>query len=240
MTDIADAEVVGTDLDVRVATTPAPAGLFNTDDPALVLKKATKVANVLKDMVDKQGMAVNISGRPYIKVDAWAALGNILGVYPKTEYTRELTSGDLTSLGWEAAVVVVNSFGVTIGRAEAQCLRAERNWKSRDDFALRSMAQTRAMGKALRMPLGWIAVLAGFEATPAEEMPAEPDDVPFEETGPVQGPREDQANRGDAGTDGASTEWAAESDVTDVLELAARVGEEEHTKTVNAIAKHRA
>ena len=34
-----------------------------------------------------------------------------------------------------------------------------------------SMAQTRALGKAYRMALGWIMKMAGYEATPAEEMP---------------------------------------------------------------------
>jgi hypothetical protein len=32
------------------------------------------------------------------------------------------------------------------------------------------MAQTRAVAKALRLCLGWIMALAGYEATPAEEM----------------------------------------------------------------------
>ncbi len=37
-------------------------------------------------------------------------------------------------------------------------------------FQLRSMAQTRAMAKAFRSVLGWVAVLAGYRATPAEEL----------------------------------------------------------------------
>jgi hypothetical protein len=40
-------------------------------------------------------------------------------------------------------------------------------------YAIRSMAQTRAISRALRAPLGQIIVLAGYEATPAEEMPAD-------------------------------------------------------------------
>lgn len=37
-------------------------------------------------------------------------------------------------------------------------------------FQLRSMAQTRAVAKALRFALGWVVVLAGYKATPAEEL----------------------------------------------------------------------
>ena len=36
------------------------------------------------------------------------------------------------------------------------------------------MAETRATGKAMRVALSWVMALAGYEATPAEEMPAEP------------------------------------------------------------------
>ena len=37
-------------------------------------------------------------------------------------------------------------------------------------FQLRSMAQTRACAKALRLAYGWVVVLAGYKATPAEEL----------------------------------------------------------------------
>jgi hypothetical protein len=41
------------------------------------------------------------------------------------------------------------------------------------------MAQTRATSKALRAPLGWIVTLAGYEATPSEEIPLSgPEDAP--------------------------------------------------------------
>ena len=38
-------------------------------------------------------------------------------------------------------------------------------------FQLRSMAQTRACAKAFRNVLSWVIVLAGYKATPAEELP---------------------------------------------------------------------
>jgi hypothetical protein len=44
------------------------------------------------------------------------------------------------------------------------------NWRNKPLFTLKSMAQTRAGGKALRQMLSWVVVLAGFKATPAEEM----------------------------------------------------------------------
>lgn len=68
--------------------------------------------------------------------------------------------------------------GRVVGAAESMCTRSEKEWgpnpsrgKPRDEFALRSMAQTRAIGRALRAPLGQIVVLAGYEPAGAEEMP---------------------------------------------------------------------
>jgi hypothetical protein len=54
----------------------------------------------------------------------------------------------------------------------------------RDDYALRSMAQTRALSKCLRAPLGFIIQLAGFAATPAEEIPDSPEPEPVRQEGP--------------------------------------------------------
>ena len=44
-------------------------------------------------------------------------------------------------------------------------------WSTRPRYARRSMAQTRATGKACRLAFSWIMALAGYEPTPAEEMP---------------------------------------------------------------------
>jgi hypothetical protein len=50
------------------------------------------------------------------------------------------------------------------------CLRSEALWKGRDEYAIRSMAQTRATSKALRQPLGFVIQLAGFAPEPVEEV----------------------------------------------------------------------
>jgi hypothetical protein len=61
--------------------------------------------------------------------------------------------------------------------------RAEEKWSRRDDYALRSMAETRAESRAWRKAIGWIVHLAGYNPTPAEEMGhtpgAEPAAPPF-------------------------------------------------------------
>src|SRR6185369_17251171 len=142
-------------------------GLFGTTEPAVVIQKATQVAVALKDVIKSQKLISNISGKEYPRCEAWTLLGTMLGVFPVTVWTKEVEGG------WEARVEARTRDGSIIGAAEALCLRSERNWANRDSFALRSMAQTRATAKCLRMPLGFVMTLAGYEATPAEEMVAD-------------------------------------------------------------------
>jgi hypothetical protein len=57
-----------------------------------------------------------------------------------------------------------------IGAGEAMCLKSERNWEHSDAYALRSMAQTRAIGKAGRTVLSFVLTLGGHPGVAAEEM----------------------------------------------------------------------
>jgi hypothetical protein len=80
---------------------------------------------------------------------------------------------DVEGQDWEATVEVKTAGGVVIGRAAGMCSRAEPSWMPKPDPALRSMAETRAASRAFRAALGWIVAIAGYNPTPAEEMPAE-------------------------------------------------------------------
>jgi hypothetical protein len=68
--------------------------------------------------------------------------------------------------------------GALVGAAEAECSRVEQRWKTAEPYAIRSMASTRAISRALQTPLRHIAVLAGYEGAAAEEM------LPDEERAP--------------------------------------------------------
>ncbi len=164
-TDYSEVNPVGAEVIVHEQAQQAVT-LFGTDDPDEVLARATNVAKALDGVLGQTGLTLNISGRKYVKVEGWTFLGNLVGVFPRTAWSRAIDGG------WEARVEAVTRDGAVVGAAEAVCMRAEKNWSNRDDYALRSMAQTRAMGKALRMPLGFIAVLAGYDPLPADEVPA--------------------------------------------------------------------
>lgn len=141
--------------------------LWRTNDPVEIVEKAAAVASVLSNVIQKQKLFSDIKGRRHVRVEGWSLCGTLLGVQPVVEWSRPLPDGR----GYEARVVARTMAGVDVGAAEAMCTRDEFTWKDRDDYALRSMAQTRATSKALRGPLGFIVSLAGFETTPFEEMP---------------------------------------------------------------------
>jgi hypothetical protein len=170
----AHAEEVGTDL----VPAAQPSTLFRTDDPVDVLDRATRVAQALKNVIDQQGLVSRIQGREHVRVEGWTTLGSMLGVVPVVVWTRKVDDG------WEARVEARTLDGRIVGAAESSCSKAEKTWRSRDDYALRSMAQTRATSKALRGPLGFVVTLAGYEATPAEEMPTDTDGPPELATAP--------------------------------------------------------
>jgi hypothetical protein len=147
-----------------------------TGDPAEKMRQMRETAAILAEPI-RQRHIVKIGQSEHVRVEGWTMLGSLLGVYPVTIWTRKLENG------WEARVEALTRSGEVVGAAEAECLYDEANWKSRDDYALRSMAQTRATSKALRMPLGFVVTLAGFEATPAEEMEGSAFQAPFTSEG---------------------------------------------------------
>lgn len=143
--------------------------LFGTDDPERVVQRAKAASSALMKIVREQNMNLVIDDKEYLLVEAWTMLGSMVGVFPITSWTRRMMDGDRV-LGWEARVEARTIGGALVGGAESMCLRDEERWSEGPEFALRSMAQTRAQSKALAAPLRFIAKLAGVEGTPGEEM----------------------------------------------------------------------
>ena len=143
---------------------------------------ATNVANTLAPLVREQGLTVKGLNKQkkeaeYVMVEGWEVLGTFLGIAPVTTTIAEIKNDKGRIVGYRArATLYQNAIvrndeivgGNIIARAEAQ---ANRDGFQKDLFAIESMAQTRALGKAYRMGLGWIMKLAGFEGTFAEDMP---------------------------------------------------------------------
>lgn len=145
-------------------------GLFESSNPGAVVRKAAEAASELAAVIEDKGLYTQIGKSKHIRIEGWTLLGSMLGVFPYVVWSREI-EGEGLDAGWEARVEVRTREGQTIGAAEAECMRSEKRWKDADDYAVRSMAQTRAASKALKMPLGFVFAMAGYETTPAEEMP---------------------------------------------------------------------
>jgi len=136
--------------------------------PAQVVNRAKEQAKMLSDIINQTGLSVNIGGHRHIRYEAWQTLGAFTGVVPYVEWTRPVErEGEV--IGYECRALAMRG-GQAVSSAEAQCTNEEGNWSDRELWQIRSMAQTRACAKALRNVLGWIVVLAGYEATPLEEM----------------------------------------------------------------------
>lgn len=182
-----------TELTVRPDVTPdgeiverrPPMTLFGTDDPTAVVERASGVATALAKVINERELTSRISGKDHVQVEGWTLLGSMLGVFAEIEWTRPLDNG------WEARAVARTLTGNVVGAAEAMCTNNEGRWRRADPYAIRSMAQTRAVSKALRMPLGFIMHLAGYSTTPAEELT---DEQPERDSGRTDaGRRPDQS-----------------------------------------------
>jgi hypothetical protein len=169
-----EAELVEGELLPDVYEPPSPPTLFGTSDPKLALARMGEVASALVDVIKDRGLYARIGGHEHITAEGWTTLGGMLGIVPVVVWTKPNESGD----GYLARVEARTLDGRVVGAAESECSRAERRWRDADAYAIRSMSQTRAIGRALRAPLGQIVVLAGYEPAAAEEMPvvdAEPE-----------------------------------------------------------------
>lgn len=156
-----------TDLVPTNATAPAvqQADLF-AQSPRDMVKYASEVAAVLKDVVVKQKLAVRIGPNEYVKAEGWSTLGCLLGILPREKTVEELEDGSFMAI-----VELYNvRTGSIVGQGSALCGSDEKRWGGADRFARRSMAITRATGKAYRLGFSWILTLAGYQPTPAEEM----------------------------------------------------------------------
>lgn len=138
-------------------------------EPTEVMKEVVKVANVLREVVLKAGLAKKFGGaKEHLYYEAWQTVG---GFFSHSVKTFEATPVEVEGVkGARARAVLYDREGREIGGAEAYCLRDEKNWKEKPFFQLASMAQTRAGSKAFRNKFAWVAVIGGYAGTPAEEM----------------------------------------------------------------------
>lgn len=154
--------------------------------PAELIRKATDIANICKEIVSKTAM--NIQGRKFVKVEGWMSLATAHGCTASARDV-EYIAGDANKHGGMRAVGEIRRIdnGQVIATAEGFVGEDEPTWyggilQTRDgpktlprrpDYAIRAMAQTRAISRACRTAFAHVVVMmdAGLSTTPAEEVP---------------------------------------------------------------------
>ena len=142
--------------------------------PAERIEFAQGAAKSLMKIVSEQGLSHNFGGsKDHLYYEAWNTIAEFYGYALGADQSEPIGEANDKGqfVGFTArGYVRRKSDGVILATAESSCMRDEGNWKSKANYQLRSMAQTRAASKAARMLLSWVVVLAGYSPTPAEEM----------------------------------------------------------------------
>jgi hypothetical protein len=158
--------------------------------PEQFMKRAQEVATEFQKHARRLQLYKRIGESEHLLLEGWQMLGAMYRVTASITCTNHVQYGD--AQGWEAtAEAIFVPTGMKISSADAMCMDDEDKWGMVSKYEyidnkktkvgdvakpmqqLRSMAQTRAESKVLSNLLKWVARMAGFSATPAEEMAGE-------------------------------------------------------------------
>lgn len=158
------------------------------------------LAREVNKYVNTNQLSQDIQGKQYVLVEGWQFAGSLLGLVGKivsyeNKSSYEPVEYEITKKEWVnrqpvytkvphktkeykyfAEAAFYDRQGVEVSKAYAMCSNEEAKKNTFDEYAIFSMAQTRALGKAARMSFAFLIKAAGYEPTPAEEMPDKDDD----------------------------------------------------------------
>jgi len=140
--------------------------------PTEIVESATTQAKLLMDIVEHTHCYQEISGKKYLQVEAWETIGAFNRTHAETESISPITR-DNETIGYQAHVQLWKD-GTIAGGAVMPCYFTENCCKGKDGDAKHkacmSAAQTFATSKAYRMNFSYVAILAGYQPLPAEEI----------------------------------------------------------------------
>ena len=152
----------GESIQSNVAITP----LFSRE-PSKAIVQMQEIVKTMALSCNTEQFIATIKGNRYPKVEWWTTIAATLGLFPVTVYSKRLDREG--EIAYEARVEVRHG-NTTVAAGEALCSDKETQWRGKPEYSIKSMAITRATGKAYRIPLSFLAVMAGLSPTPAEEM----------------------------------------------------------------------
>jgi hypothetical protein len=147
-----------------------------SNGPAL-FRASTDAASLCKEIV--VATAKPIQGRKFVQVEGWQAIAIAHGCVASAGEVTKTEEGGFSAVG----KVIRMDTGALIATAEGYVGPDEPTWfggqangrtlPKRPDYAIRAMAQTRAISRACRSAFAHVVVMmnAGLSTTPAEEVP---------------------------------------------------------------------
>ena len=142
------------------------------ENPAEVVKRSGQWASALMEAVEQQKMYADMSGKKYLEVEAWQLVGMFANAHAVAQEPTPIEKdGEVTGYLCTALVyqndVVIGQGTMSCGLDAFPCRGKQGSEKNK---AAMSAAQTWAISKALRNKFSFVAKLAGFEGTTADEM----------------------------------------------------------------------
>lgn len=138
--------------------------------PSEIMVDASSAAQALEKLIESnKRKPLEFNGKRYLEYPHWQTIAKF---YHTSAATGEAVFVELGGVkGFKArGQIFDDKTGQLVGGAEAYCMTDEPNWKHKPLFQLASQAQTRAACKALSNKYRYVAIVAGYEPTPGEEM----------------------------------------------------------------------
>ena len=171
--------------------------VIDTQTNVEAYRASTNAADLCKEIV--VATSSNIQGRRFVSVEGWQAIAVAHGCVLSARDVEKIEGG-VRAIGEVRRM----ADGQLIATGEGFVGEDEPTWyggpsrgktlPKRNDYAIRAMAQTRAMSRAGRTAFAHVVVMmkAGLATTPAEEVPSEGFD---RETGEVYTPTQEPVAR---------------------------------------------
>lgn len=160
---------MSTDLVISNSHEQAPSALATVMgvQPKELMTYAVQIADTLTDVLRDRGMTQKFGQGEHVKTEGWQLAGSLIGFTTEELGVEELPDGSF------AAKVGLKSIatGRMVASASGYCGSDEKTWGGKPKYARRGMAITRAIGRVYAQNFRWLIRLAGYEGTPAEEMP---------------------------------------------------------------------
>lgn len=154
------------------STPPKSASMPTAADQRETLANAAALAEEVARIVRDNGLSMRFANNPreYVRVEGWLTISRVNNEQPHAKIESVTRDPESENELIHARAWLTDSRDTVVSLADGYCSTEERSWKDKPFYARASMAQTRALAKAMRLRHAWVMVMAGYAPTPAEEM----------------------------------------------------------------------